>query len=354
MVYDRARRLTVLFGGDVAGALAADTWAWNGSSWTPWSLEPNPSARQGLALAYHTARQRVVLEGGVGLSDTWELGVTAATGALLSSDGGFLGEPLTYFLQGDPFEVFALILSNNTGQTPLAPFCSGDPRVLRVGLGGSPPLIGTLDRDGLASVRLSVPGSPLWTGVQLHAQFVTIPGSSCVVDDVSNLATLTLTPRGGPLVAIPPHVSLAEAPVGAPVVTTLELANPGSSPVTITSVQATPPFGARLTSGFVVPPGGSLPVDVTYAASQLGQRVGSVTVQTSRGPLQVPASGVGIPDADSPPSQWLDVQVIPGPIVPACGGSLVAHHTVIATPRGPVSYRHKARSVEFAIHGLPP
>ena len=71
MAYDSARRRVVLFGG-WNGARLGDTWEWDGNVWTERTTAVSPSARTGPAMAYDSARARVVLFGGSGLDDTWE------------------------------------------------------------------------------------------------------------------------------------------------------------------------------------------------------------------------------------------------------------------------------------------
>jgi hypothetical protein len=77
MVYDSARGRVLLFGGaDVNAQPLGDTWEWDGTSWvevTPASGSPTP--RNDYAMAYDSARGRVVLFGGYasGFSqETWE------------------------------------------------------------------------------------------------------------------------------------------------------------------------------------------------------------------------------------------------------------------------------------------
>jgi hypothetical protein len=83
MVYDVARGRMVLFGGYSSGdvgrplGLRADTWSWDGTWWEGYGLPTSPPARNAHAMAYDSARGRVVLFGGDGggsgkLSDTWE------------------------------------------------------------------------------------------------------------------------------------------------------------------------------------------------------------------------------------------------------------------------------------------
>jgi galactose oxidase-like protein len=85
MAYDAARQKTVLFGGTVAVAdpraripfsAIADTWSWDGLTWTHLSPPLSPPARSGASLAYHPPTQTLVLFGGADvrgrlLGDTW-------------------------------------------------------------------------------------------------------------------------------------------------------------------------------------------------------------------------------------------------------------------------------------------
>lgn len=67
--YDAARQQTLVF-----GSASSDTWLWDGAAWQQ-VVGPAPSPRQTAAIAYDSARQRVVLVGGLGtmnLQDHWE------------------------------------------------------------------------------------------------------------------------------------------------------------------------------------------------------------------------------------------------------------------------------------------
>ncbi|MES2708651.1 MAG: hypothetical protein V4726_18800 [Verrucomicrobiota bacterium] len=92
IIYDPARRETVLFGGEAYGSdprpnqpdyygrySAADTWVWNGSLWTRRNPAHQPPPLRDFALAYDQQRQRVVLFGGrrtdgsaAAAAETWE------------------------------------------------------------------------------------------------------------------------------------------------------------------------------------------------------------------------------------------------------------------------------------------
>jgi len=82
MVYDEQRQRVVLFGGHDVGRSVADTWEWDGSTWTQHLVGPIPVARLNFGMAYDVARRRVVMHGGehsplgslAELSDTWLFG----------------------------------------------------------------------------------------------------------------------------------------------------------------------------------------------------------------------------------------------------------------------------------------
>jgi hypothetical protein len=82
MAFDANRGLTVLFGGEDAGASMNDTWEWNGAMWTQACLTVAcqgilPTARDRGGLVYDTFRQATVLFGGV--QDIPMMGTTPAT-----------------------------------------------------------------------------------------------------------------------------------------------------------------------------------------------------------------------------------------------------------------------------------
>ena len=81
MAYDSATGNVVLFGGygktgyiNNVGYLA-DTWAWNGTTWTQQSPVTSPPPRESASMAYDTVTGNLVLFGGLSaggsLADTW-------------------------------------------------------------------------------------------------------------------------------------------------------------------------------------------------------------------------------------------------------------------------------------------
>ena len=68
-------RDVVLFGGNVGGAAASDTWTWDGTTWTQQFPTTSPSARWYSTMAYDAATHQLVLFGGNSasgvLNDTW-------------------------------------------------------------------------------------------------------------------------------------------------------------------------------------------------------------------------------------------------------------------------------------------
>jgi hypothetical protein len=75
MAYDSARGRVVLFGGFSSGVRQGDTWEWDGGAWAQRATTGPTPRVLGPAMAYDSARQRVVLFGGFDgqyRDDTWE------------------------------------------------------------------------------------------------------------------------------------------------------------------------------------------------------------------------------------------------------------------------------------------
>jgi hypothetical protein len=77
MAYDSARGTIVMFGGKVPWSPLGDTWEWDGTrgDWTQRSPAVSPAPQSGHAMAYDSARGKVVLFGG----ETWEWDGSAGT-----------------------------------------------------------------------------------------------------------------------------------------------------------------------------------------------------------------------------------------------------------------------------------
>jgi hypothetical protein len=72
LAYDSARDRVVLFGGRARTAYMNDTWEWDGTNWMQMNPANKPAARY-TAMTYDAARKRVVLYGGSNSAyDTWE------------------------------------------------------------------------------------------------------------------------------------------------------------------------------------------------------------------------------------------------------------------------------------------
>ncbi len=72
MAYDAATGTAVLFGGTANGRRSlADTWTWDGTTWTQQHPATSPPARTGAAMAYDAATGTVVLFGGYGSGSTY-------------------------------------------------------------------------------------------------------------------------------------------------------------------------------------------------------------------------------------------------------------------------------------------
>ena len=105
-VYDSRRDRFVAFGGSAGrGQAHADTWEYDGTTWTKAAV-PGPPARQAAAMAYDEKRGKTVLFGGLGLGpagqrppplgDTWEYDGTRWTQIPVSGPSGRHGAGITY------------------------------------------------------------------------------------------------------------------------------------------------------------------------------------------------------------------------------------------------------------------
>jgi hypothetical protein len=176
IAFDDAAGSAVLFGGSSGSPYLADTWTWDGTSWTPRNSTPSPSNRYAPVMAYDPDSQTVILFGGEGdngdLNDTWSWDGTnwtqlsppnsppardsaamtydAATGSLVlfgGQDGGALRDTWTWkggtWTQQDPISpppgvagaggptmaddvdsAKVLLLTQSCSGTPIS--CSGD------------------------------------------------------------------------------------------------------------------------------------------------------------------------------------------------------------------------------------
>jgi hypothetical protein len=93
MVYDPATGDMVLFGGiGGTGQPLADTWIWDGSSWSQAAPADSPPARYGAQMAWDPQSQRVILVGGTGGSGCSTgggvVGIVTASGGTVTASGG--------------------------------------------------------------------------------------------------------------------------------------------------------------------------------------------------------------------------------------------------------------------------
>ena len=127
--------------------------------------------------------------------------------AKLTRINGVLGTTVDYQIDGDPFEVYALVPSLSPGPTPLALVDPTDPRLLGVGLDLlSVMKIGVLNGAGLANASYALPGGPSLQGTPLYAQFVTLPGTTFFVDEVSNVTSFRLGEQGQSTYTVGPMI----------------------------------------------------------------------------------------------------------------------------------------------------
>jgi hypothetical protein len=109
LAFDTARGKLVLFGG-ATPTQADDTWEWDGASWTQVFPAVSPPARFNHAMAYDSTRHVVVMTGGFGairFSDTWEYdGVTWTERTGIASYGARSSHAMAFDASRDRMVVF--------------------------------------------------------------------------------------------------------------------------------------------------------------------------------------------------------------------------------------------------------
>ena len=185
MAYDVARQRVVLFGGNSLTSIFSDTWEWDGSNWTLRSPTTSPSERFGHAMAYDVAHQRVVLFGGAGswpkaYSDTWlYFPVTPATARPIGTAcPGTSGPPL--LISNDPYlgnPAFILDLLSARPSSVCAFFLADQQQNFPLGGGCTAYVNGTIvtlpvasNAFGFATTQLAVPLDITMRGAQLFGQ----------------------------------------------------------------------------------------------------------------------------------------------------------------------------------------
>jgi hypothetical protein len=130
-------------------------------------------------------------------------------------------------------------------------------------------------------LRLNFTANTGWSAAQL-SEFQVFPGGGTT---------------GSALTASPSSVSFGNETVGqTSAAQTVTVANPGSSPVSISQLAVSGPFGQTTTCGATLAGGASCTVSVKFAPTAAGAASGSLTVASSapNSPLSVPLSGTGV------------------------------------------------------------
>jgi len=127
MAYDAARGRLVLFGGYFQGLSTSrsygDTWEWDGARWidvTPTDAADSPSARWHHAMAYDSARRKVVLFSGGLSADTWEWDGAQWHDATPADPADSPPARWQHAMAYDPVRGKVVLFGGNTGLDPVA------------------------------------------------------------------------------------------------------------------------------------------------------------------------------------------------------------------------------------------
>jgi len=205
MAYDSARQRIVLFAGDSNGWWQNDTWEWDGTNWNFCRPATSPAIRANHAMAYDSSRQRVVLFGGqnlgsMGMNDTWEYGFpgtvavsgTARPGATVSLVLTAATDAGLPYQAGSSLGTGPIVVDiRQIGLSPDA--------LLEVSVGNRWPWVfqgyrGVLNGRGQAPAAIKIPNHAALVGARFHTAFLTMdrPAPSGI-RSISTTVTITIT-----------------------------------------------------------------------------------------------------------------------------------------------------------------
>ena len=166
MTYEDSSSRIVVYGGwsNALGVSYADTWAWNGSSWSQLVANSAPGTRDSFAMTYDGARARSVVFGGY-WSDLWEL--TGSTWTFATTTDGAVpppSMPMSDF-DGDG-RADLVVFRPSAGHWLLRKSASGysyyDTATYTFGTGTDKPVAGDYDGDGKTDLAVWRPSTAEW------------------------------------------------------------------------------------------------------------------------------------------------------------------------------------------------
>ena len=127
MSFDALTGLVVLFGGTSSdGTLLGDTWTWNGSDWSLLSPATSPSPRAASAMTFDEARNQILLFGGVDSdtenAETWLFDGTSWTMAAVTGPSARSQAAIAW----DPVRHISWIIGGANGNNSLDDFWTWD------------------------------------------------------------------------------------------------------------------------------------------------------------------------------------------------------------------------------------
>jgi hypothetical protein len=168
MTYESATNRIVVYGGwsHTSSFSYADTWSWNGSSWSQLVATSPPGARDSFAMTYDPDRSRSVLFGGY-WSDLWELNGSTWT-SITTTDGHASAPPpgsLRPDFDGDG-KSDLIVYRPSSGQWLLrkstTAYSYNDAQTFSFGSSSDRPLAGDYDGDGRLDFVLWRPSTGEW------------------------------------------------------------------------------------------------------------------------------------------------------------------------------------------------
>jgi Galactose oxidase, central domain/FG-GAP-like repeat/Kelch motif len=169
MTYEIATNRVVVYGGwnNTSRFTYADTWAWNGSTWSQIAANSAPGSRDSFAMTYDTARFRSVVFGGY-WSDLWEL--SGSTWISVTTTDG-VGPPPPQPTGPVRPDITVYRPSEGTWYSLLSSTNFTQYQVIRWGQPGDQPLSADFDGDGRLDRVVYGPSDGRWSVLHSSTNF---------------------------------------------------------------------------------------------------------------------------------------------------------------------------------------
>ncbi len=202
MAFDERRGVTVMVGGQAAGAKFNDTWEWDGFDWTQAHPRTMPGSAQAVTLAWDRARERSVLVK-PGLRETWEWD---GTDWVLSATAGPTDEHGMAAAYDEARGEMIWIGSRQVGS-----YSHTQSWIYRPTVRGAATPYGQACAGSNGLPQLDAVGAPILGNQGFHLELSSVPAQTVTVVGLSPFRAKIPLPGGCELLAAPPWIEIMQS-----------------------------------------------------------------------------------------------------------------------------------------------